>query len=98
MGEVLPEVDSGLKTTFSDSDCAKQLQEIHTSRNGKMFPLIFLGHLPSQSPRSGAHGKTPPRPLHNCLGQEVNVDGILLQGSRQPLAALPAKPGATRVG
>lgn len=95
-GQVLRETDSGLKTTFSNGDCAKQLQERNTSGDGKMFPLVLLGWLPSESPAAGRGARRdPPRRLHNGLGQEVDVYGVLVQSSSRPPAA---KPGAPRVG
>lgn len=82
MGTALREADSALQTPRSSSNCAKQLQERNTSRNGKMFPLIFLGLVPSKkSPGRGRGAGAPHDTRARCRpreqGQQGNVRGVV---------------------
>lgn len=72
MGTTLPEADSRLKRTFSNSNRAKQLQERNTSSNGKMSAWIFLGCLLWQRLGRGT-GSTPGA----CSGQGGRIWGHL---------------------
>lgn len=85
MGTTLPEADSRLKRTFSNSNRAKQLQERNTSSNGKMSAWIFLGCLLWQRLGRGT-GSTPGA----CSGQGGRIWGHLaVRGNGFGITLLP---------
>lgn len=99
MGTALREADSALQTPRSSSNCAKQLQERNTSRNGKMFPLIFLGLVPSKKALEGGGGPGLPATPVRGVGPMSRVSrGTSAALCPTPAAPAPPLPGAPGVG